>query len=128
GRDEPERVLGFRVSPDFFTALDGRAALGRTFLPEEEVAANAKRVVLSDGLWRRRFGADPSIVGQPVLIDGTQWIVVGVMPASFTFPLLAAVWSPLTFYEKTTLNRTAHYLTPFRPPADRPHPPHPPPH
>jgi putative ABC transport system permease protein len=113
GRDEPERVLGFRVSPDFFTALDGRAALGRTFLPEEEVAANAKRVVLSDGLWRRRFGADTAIVGQPVLIDGSQWIVVGVMPASFTFPLLAEVWSPLTFDEKMARNRTAHYLTVF---------------
>ncbi|HXI29597.1 MAG TPA: ABC transporter permease, partial [Vicinamibacterales bacterium] len=77
GRDEPERVLGFRVSPEFFAALDGRAALGRTFLPGEDVAANATRVVLSDGLWRRRFGADPAIVGQPVLIDGTQMTVVG---------------------------------------------------
>ncbi|HMF94351.1 MAG TPA: ADOP family duplicated permease, partial [Vicinamibacterales bacterium] len=113
GRDEPERVLGFRVSPEFFTALDGRAALGRTFLAEEEVAANSKRVVLSDGLWRRRFGADPSIVGQPVLIDATQWIVVGVMPPSFTFPLLAEVWSPLTFDDKAARNRTAHYLTVF---------------
>jgi putative ABC transport system permease protein len=113
GRDEPERVLGFHVSTEFFAALDGRAALGRTFLAEEEVSANAKRVVLSDGLWKRRFGGDPQIVGQSVLIDGTQWIVVGVMPASFTFPLLAEVWSPLSFDEKATRNRTAHSLTVF---------------
>jgi putative ABC transport system permease protein len=111
GRDEPERVLGFYVSPEFFAALDGRAAIGRTFLPDEEVAANSKRVVLSDGLWRRRFGAEPSIVGQPVLIDGEQWLVVGVMPASFTFPLLAEVWAPLSFDEKTARNRSAHFLT-----------------
>ena len=111
GHDEPERVLGFHVSPEFFAALDGRAALGRTFLPEEEVPANAKRVVLSDGLWRRRFGGDPAIVGRPVSIDGTQWIVVGVMPPSFTFPQLAELWSPLSFDEKTARNRTAHYLT-----------------
>jgi putative ABC transport system permease protein len=113
GRDEPERVLGFRVSAEFFAALDGRAAIGRTFLAEEEVLANSRRVVLSDGLWRRRFGADPAIVGQPVLIDGMQWIVVGVMPASFTFPLMAEVWSPLTFDEKTSRNRSAHSLTVF---------------
>src|SRR5262245_17443987 len=113
GRDEPERVLGFRVSPDFFTALDGRAALGRTFVPEEELPANAKRVVLSDGLWRRRFGTDPAIVGQAVLIDGAQSIVVGVMPASFTFPQLAELWARLAFDEKTARNRTAHYLTVF---------------
>jgi putative ABC transport system permease protein len=113
GRDEPERVLGFHVSPEFFAALDGRAALGRTFLAKEEVAANAKRVVLSDGLWRRRFGADPAIVGQPVLIDGAQWIVVGVMPPSFTFPQLAEIWSPLSFDDKTARNRSGHYLTVF---------------
>ena len=111
GRDEPERVLGFRVSPDFFAALDGRAALGRTFLPDEGLPANAKRVVLSDGLWRRRFGADPAIVGQPVRIDGEQWLVVGVMPPAFGFPQQAEVWSPLSFDEKTSRNRTAHYLT-----------------
>ncbi|MBW8860905.1 MAG: ABC transporter permease, partial [Acidobacteria bacterium] len=91
GHDEPERVLGFHVSPDFFAALGGRAALGRTFLAEEEVAANAKRVVLSDGLWRRRFGADPAVIGQSVLIDGVQWTVVGVMPPTFTFPQLAEI-------------------------------------
>ena len=113
GRDEPERVLGFHVSPDFFAALDGRAALGRTFLAEEEVAANARRVVISDGLWRRRFGADPAIVGQPVLIDGLQSIVVGVMPPTFTFPQLAEIWAPLSFDEKATRNRTGHYLTVF---------------
>ena len=111
GRDEPERVLGFYVSPEFFAALGGRAAIGRTFLADEEVAANSKRVVLSDGLWRRRFGAEPSIVGQPVLIDGEQWLVVGVMPPSFTFPLLAELWAPLSFDEQTARNRTAHFLT-----------------
>ncbi len=113
GRDEPERVLGFHVSPDFFAALDGRAAIGRTLLPEEEVLANSRRVVLSDGLWRRRFGADPAVVGQPVLIDGAQWLVVGVMPPSFTFPQQAEIWAPWSFDEKTARNRSAHYLTVF---------------
>jgi predicted permease len=111
GRDEPERVLGFFVSPEFFAAFDARPALGRTFLPEEEIAANSKRVVLSDALWRRRFGADPSVVGGTVLIDGAQWTVVGVMPPRFGVPPHPELWAPLSFDEKTARNRTAHYLT-----------------
>jgi putative ABC transport system permease protein len=111
GRDEPERVLGFFVSPEFFAALDARPAIGRTFRADEEVAANAKRVVLSDGLWRRRFGSDPALVGRTVLIDGAQWLVVGVMPAGFDFPMRSELWAPLSFDEKTARNRAGHYLT-----------------
>ena len=113
GQDEPERVLGFRVSPEFFAALDGHPALGRTFRAEEELPANTRRVVLSDGLWRRRFGDDPAIVGRPVRIDGEQWLVIGVMPPAFAFPQHAEVWSPLSFDEKTARNRSSHYLTVF---------------
>src|SRR5262249_3382480 len=111
GRDEPELGLGLHVSPDVFAALGGQPALGRTFLQDEEVAANAKRVVLSDGLWKRRFGADPAIVGQPILVDGSQWLVVGVMPPNFTQPHLAELWSPLSFDDKMTRDRTSHFLT-----------------
>jgi putative ABC transport system permease protein len=111
GRDEPERVLGFFVSPAFFDALEARAAIGRTFLPDEEVPANAKRVVLSDGLWRRRFGADPSLVGRTILVDAEQWLVVGVMPRGFDFPMRSELWAPLAFDEKAARNRSGHYLT-----------------
>jgi predicted permease len=113
GRDEPERVLGFFVSPAFFQAFDATPAIGRTLLPEEEVPANANRVVLSDGLWRRRFGADPAVVGQAILIDGRQWTVVGVMPAAFVFPMRAEIWAPLAFDEATARNRSRQYLTVF---------------
>ena len=111
GRDEPERVLGFFVSPAFFDALDAHAAIGRTFRADEEVPANAKRIVLSDGLWRRRFGADPSIVGRPVRADGDQSIVVGVMPAGFDFPMGAELWAPLALDEQASRDRAAHDLT-----------------
>ncbi len=113
GRDEPERVLGFFVSPAFFQAFDASPAIGRVFLPDEEQPANAKRVVLSDGLWKRRFGADPGVVGKPILVDGEQWLVVGVMPATFAFPMRAEVWAPLTFDEATARNRSRQYLTVF---------------
>jgi putative ABC transport system permease protein len=111
GRDEPERVLGFFVSAGFFAALDARPALGRTFLLKEETAGNDKRVVLGDGLWKRRFGGDPSIVGKPVLVDAAQWIVVGVMPPGFDFPMKAEMWAPLLFDEKTARQRGSHDLT-----------------
>ncbi len=86
-RDEPERLQGFRVSPDFFSVLGVAPALGRAFRSDEEVPANAQRVILSDGLWTRRFGADRNIVGQAILLDGAPSIVVGVMPHGFDFPL-----------------------------------------
>jgi putative ABC transport system permease protein len=111
GRDEPERVLGFFVSAGFFAALDAHPALGRTFLQEEETAGNQRRVMLSDGLWRRRFGADPSIVGKPVLVDAAQWIVVGVMPPGFDFPMKSEMWAPLSFDEKAARQRSSHELT-----------------
>ena len=111
GRDEPERVLGFFVSSDFFAALDAVPALGRTFVGEEETLGNDQRVVLSDGLWKRRFGADPAIVGKPVLVDGGARIVVGVMPAGFDFPMKAEMWAPLSFDGETARQRNSHYLT-----------------
>ena len=111
GRDEPERVLGFFVSHGFFAALDVQPALGRTFRPDEEIPGNDKRVVLSDGLWRRRFGADPAIVGKPILADGTPSIVIGVMPPGFDFPMAAEMWAPLSFDENTAKSRTSRSLT-----------------
>jgi putative ABC transport system permease protein len=99
------------VSADFFAVIGATPALGRTFLPEEALPSNANRVVLSDGLWKRRFGGDPSIVGKPVLVDGVQSIVVGVMPKGFDFPMGAELWGPLAFDEKTALVRGSRYLT-----------------
>ena len=111
GRDEPERVLGFFVSSDFFAVLDAVPALGRTFVREEETIGNDKRVVLSDGLWKRRFGADPAVVGKPIRVDGGERIVVGVMPPGFDFPMKAEMWAPLSFDEETARRRSSHYLT-----------------
>jgi len=111
GRDEPERVQGFFVSPDFFAAIGASPAIGRAFRADEELPANARRVVLSDGLWKRRFGADRALVGQPILIDGGQSIVVGVMPPGFDFPMGSELWAPLAFDEKTARERGSHFLT-----------------
>ncbi len=83
GSDVPERVDGARVSWNFFEALGTQPVLGRAFRPEEENDGQDQVVILSDGLWQRRFGADPAIIGQTLLLDAEPHTVIGVMPPRF---------------------------------------------
>jgi predicted permease len=83
GGDEPEQVLAGQVSLNFFDTLGVSARLGRTFSAAD---GDTRVAVLSDGLWRRRFGADPSIVGRTIEISRKPTLVVGVMPSRFEFP------------------------------------------
>ena len=94
----PERVAGARVSSSFFQVLGVAPALGREILPEENQSGGDKVVVLSDDLWKERFGGDPRVVGSLVKINGVSFTVVGVMPNTFRlwdFP--AELWVPLVF-------------------------------
>ena len=86
GRDRPEAVRGVYVSASLFTVLKQEALLGRTFLPEEDQPGGNRVAVLSHGLWQRRFGAEPGVIGKSISIDSQPHTVVGVMPASFAFP------------------------------------------
>src|SRR5215468_9896486 len=95
GVGEPERVQNVKVAAGFFRLLGGEAALGRVFLPEEGQAGRDQAAVLSYGLWRQRFGADPKIVGATVSLDGKAYTVIGVMPANFNFPKPVELWTPL---------------------------------
>ena len=89
GRGEAERLQGLTVSPAYFPLLGVRAALGRTFVPEEEQPVHDKVVVLSYGLWQRRFGSDPNLIGQQITIEAEPYTVVGVLPSDFrTFRVL----------------------------------------
>ncbi|UCC30367.1 MAG: ABC transporter permease [Phycisphaerales bacterium] len=97
GVDQPERIRGARVSAEFFPLLGVRAAVGRTFLPEDDRVGAQETVLLSDGLWRRRFGASPDVIGSTLTLSGTKHIVVGVLPSDFSFPDMVAgaeVWIP----------------------------------
>src|SRR5437773_12245742 len=77
---EPDRLNAEPVSAAYFSLLGIDAARGRTFLPEEDaVPDKIPVVVLSDGLWKRRFGADPQIVGQPITLNARPYTVVGIM-------------------------------------------------
>jgi len=93
---EPERLVGQRVSAEYFAALGVPLTLGRAFNPEEEQVGRDQVVVLSEGLWARDFGRDPQIVGKPLVINGESHLVVGVAPNGFQFgtdPI--AIWKPL---------------------------------
>ncbi|HUQ80845.1 MAG TPA: ABC transporter permease [Gemmatimonadaceae bacterium] len=96
GAVEPERFPGAAVSWNYFDLLGAAPLLGRTFRDVED-GPNADRVVImSEGMWRRRFGADPTIVGKPLILNDEPWTVIGVMPASFRAPMIAAqIWRPL---------------------------------
>jgi predicted permease len=96
-KGSPQRVLGAAVSPNLFGMLGARPMMGRTFLPEEAQPGREKEVLLSYGLWRRVFGANPNVVGSMVQIDGTPMSVVGIMPADFGYPSETEIWAPLAF-------------------------------
>ncbi|MBI3665941.1 MAG: ABC transporter permease [Acidobacteria bacterium] len=93
----PERVEAAVVSTSFFPLLGVQAQLGRVFLPEEGRPGQERVVLLSDGLWRRRFGADAAAPGRKLIMNGQSYIIVGVMPRWFQLPREAEMWTPLVF-------------------------------
>ena len=85
---EPERISGMRVSANFFSMLGARPVLGRDFATTEDTPAGWQTVILSDALWRRRFGGDPSAIGRVITMNDRQFTIVGVMPPTFE-PLIS---------------------------------------
>ncbi len=98
GTDEPERLLGYQVSVGFFAALGVKPLLGRSFQPDEDTAGREQVVILQHGLWERRFGSDPNILGQSIKLNGKAHTVIGVMPKDFKFPYSGReLWTPFVF-------------------------------
>ncbi|MFY9609332.1 MAG: ABC transporter permease [Blastocatellia bacterium] len=88
GGGEPERLQGVRMSAHAFEMLGAKAALGRALIPDDDDADSQRVVVLTHGLWQRRFGADPSLIGKTLALNGDSYTVVGVLPSDFVFPWL----------------------------------------
>lgn len=110
GKGEPERVWGQSVSGNFFPTLDAPMALGRPILPEDDTTARSHVVVLSNGLWRRRFGADPNILNRDVALNGQHYTVVGVAPPGFygvDRGIVSEFWVPLAVSEEIMPDLTA---------------------
>jgi len=89
---EPERIEGAVISPDFFQVLEMQPLLGRTFNESDEQGSGNRLALLTEGLWRRRFGADNSIIGSKLLLNDESFEVVGVMPRDFEFPERVDLW------------------------------------
>jgi putative ABC transport system permease protein len=86
GADGPERVFATLISEGLFELLGVEPELGRTILPEEDRLGAPKVVLISHGLWHRRFGGDPDVIGEAILVDGEPYTVIGVMPPDFKAP------------------------------------------
>jgi putative ABC transport system permease protein len=118
GRGEPARLQGSVVTADLFPLLGIQPILGRTFLPDEDKPTQTGRVViLSHALFQQRFGGDPSIINQRITLDGVSFTVIGVMPASFEFPIQndpVELWTTIagdaSGSEPVTTQRGAHFL------------------
>ena len=96
GAGEPERLLGARISANLLPVLGVSPAVGRGFAEDEDEAGHEDVAILSDGLWRRRFGADPAIVGRTINLSGVPYTVVGVMGPDFQYPGREfQLWTPL---------------------------------
>ncbi|MFL6227288.1 MAG: ADOP family duplicated permease [Pyrinomonadaceae bacterium] len=111
GAGEPERLDGRRVSASLFPLLGVEPQLGRWFSPEEDQAGANHSIILSHALWQRRFGGDARIVGKKITMNGYDFEVVGVMPASFQFPTREdQFWIPIAFSQREAARRRSHFL------------------
>lgn len=106
----PEQVVGGAVTPNFFNILGVQPGVGRPWTAEED-AKSTKAVLLSHGLWQRRYGGDPAIAGREILMNGQKTLVVGVMPRGFYFPdRQIEYWIPASFTPEVLSRRESHYL------------------
>ncbi|HZF14263.1 MAG TPA: ABC transporter permease [Thermoanaerobaculia bacterium] len=111
GPARPERLEGAAVSADLFPLLGVRPLLGRLFTASDDRDGAAGTVLLSHALWQRDFGGDRAVLGRRVLLDGAPYLVVGVMPADFSFPRRQAVlWVPIRFSADDYADRTNYAL------------------
>jgi len=111
---EPELLTGQLVTADFFRVLGVAPAYGRTFAADEFTIGRHHAIVISHGVWQRRFGGDRSVVGRSTLVNGEPYTIVGVMPPGFAYPdPRYQLWSPLPDAASGDLppvNRASHYL------------------
>ena len=109
-QDHADSVVAAFVSFNFFSVLGVNPLRGRVFISEEDKPDRDTMALLSYGLWQRRFGGDPNLVGQRVNLDGSQYTVIGIMPAGFQYPRGAEIWTPLALNANQTQMREAHFL------------------
>jgi putative ABC transport system permease protein len=113
GTDDPERLRALNVTEGFFAMLGAQPQLGRDFLAEEDQVGHNNVVILSYGLWQRRFSGDPKILNQTITLNRQAYTVIGVMPATFHFGSgenELDLWTPMAFTEGQAQNHGGHGL------------------
>ena len=110
GSGEPERIRAMMATPGLLGVVGMAPAAGRDFRAEEETPGKHRVVLMTDGLWRRRFGADASIVGQRITLNGTSWMVIGVLPATFWWPAQPDVIIPYASVDGGDSMRALHSM------------------
>jgi putative ABC transport system permease protein len=110
GGDRPERLSGRMVTANFFRVVGIQPAMGRSFTRDEEREGQDRVAIISDGLWHRRFGADPAVLGTTMTLDGDGYTVVGVMPPKFWWgrDTETELWVPMGFTGEES--RSSHYI------------------
>jgi putative ABC transport system permease protein len=117
GDGEPEVVQEVYATVDYFPILGVKPLMGRWFEPGEDVVDHADLAILSEGLWRRRYGADPNVLGKIIRVDNSPHKVIGVMPASFRFPQVQPeLWEPRVI-GKNSPGRSLSVIARLRPSA-----------
>jgi putative ABC transport system permease protein len=108
----PERVVGARVTANYFEVMGVSPAIGRSFSADEDRPGTATVVVLSHRLWLRRFGASAAVIGRPLRMNGVVYQVIGVMPASFDLTTDSEeLWTPIAFTDVQKATHDEHYLS-----------------
>src|SRR5687768_4435545 len=112
GEGNPERLLAGRVSAGLFKLLGAQPILGRDFHAEEDQPGREKVVLIGEGLWQRRFGSDPTIIGKTLKLDGEDFAIAGVMPAAFRLPdqRERELWTPIAFKDNEKTLYYARYI------------------
>ncbi|HEY7179984.1 MAG TPA: ABC transporter permease [Blastocatellia bacterium] len=111
GTGDPEQIRGMKVTDGFFATFGAQPQLGRDFLPEEDQPGRDNVVILSHGLWQRRFAGDPKILNRALTLNGQSYTVIGVMPATFRFGGSDLdLWTPMAFTAQQAQIHGGHWL------------------
>ena len=110
GAGDPERLIALAVTPEFLDTIGIVPAAGRGFVKGDDDPEDHRRVLLTDALWRGRFGGDSNVVGRSILLDGRSYLVVGILPSRFWWPTAPDILVPLALDDHDRALRGAHFL------------------
>jgi putative ABC transport system permease protein len=119
GAGDATRVVSTTVTTDFLRVLRVSPAAGRSFEPQDVQEGRERVVLVSDALWRRRFGADPALVNRPIILDGEPYTVIGILPPGFSYPGTTEVWTPLAIRLNSNLSFTRPVIGRLKPGVSR---------